>query len=145
MRSLLDINFLIALLDPQHSFHDEAHIFWKAPTARVWASCPLVENGVLRILAGAAYPGRSSYSNEHVLNLLKTLIDNSDHEFWPDDISVLDQSRFDQRFILGPKQLTDIYLLGLATANDGRLVTFDRRVSPAAVFGASERNLLVIE
>lgn len=145
MRSLLDINFLIALLDPHHSFHGNAHAFWKDSRHRVWASCPLVENGVVRILTGAKYPGRSYYSSDGVLSLLKTLTESSDHEFWADDISLLDQNRFDPKFILGPKQLTDIYLLGLAVSHGGRLVTFDQRIPFPAVRGASTKNLLTID
>lgn len=144
MRALLDINFVIALLDPEHSFHPAAHKFWKDSGPTKWASCPLVENGVLRILTGPSYPGRAAYSNENILELLRTLINNSDHEFWPDDISLLDKDHFDAKRILGPKQLTDTYLLGLAASRGGRLVTFDQRITPAAVSGASEKNLFVI-
>lgn len=144
MRLLLDINVVIALLDPEHSFHTAAHQFWMNSDSRMWATCPLVENGVVRILTGATYPGLSGYSNESVVGLLRTLISNTDHEFWPDDISLLDPNRFDPKAILGPKQLTDIYLLGLAASKGGRLVTFDRKISPATIPGASENNLHVI-
>lgn len=144
MRSLLDINVVIALLDPEHSFHTKAHEFWKDLGLKKWASCPLVENGVIRVLTGANYPGRAAYSNDNVLRLLRTLIHNSDHEFWADDISLLDQNHFDTKHMLGPKQLTDTYLLGLAASKGGRLVTFDRRLTSSAVLQASERSLLVI-
>ena len=50
----------------------------------------------------------------------------TDHEFWPDDISITDEAIFDHGYILGPNQITDVYLLGLAVKNGGRLVTFDR-------------------
>jgi uncharacterized protein len=145
VRSLLDVNVVIALLDPEHSFHSLAHQFWERSGSANWASCPLVENGVVRVLTGANYPGRSAYSNETVLKLLRALIDMSDHEFWSDDISLLDPTHFDPALFLGPKQLTDIYLLGLAASKAGRFVTFDRRVTPAAVAGASEKNLFVIK
>lgn len=145
MRSLLDINVLIALLDPEHSLHAKAHRFWKDPNARVWASCPIVENGVVRVLTGAAYPGVSAYSSTRVFELLRVLIDVSDHEFWADDISLLDTSRFHSERILGPKQLTDIYMLGLSASRGGRLVTFDRKITTAALLGASENQLLVLE
>lgn len=144
MRSLLDINVVIALLDPEHSLHSKAHAFWEDPGSRVWASCPLVENGIVRILTGSTYPGAAAFSNESVFELIRILIGNSDHEFWPDDISLLDRERFDVDRILGSKQLTDIYLLGLATSKGGRLVTFDRKITPAAILGGSEENLFVI-
>lgn len=103
-----------------------------------------MENGVIRTLTGTQYPGREAYSNESVLRLLKTLIGNSDHEFWADDISLLDESHFAGNRILGPKQVTDTYLLGLAASKGGRLVTFDQRIVSSAVSGASETNLFVI-
>lgn len=135
---------VIALLDPEHLFHSKAHAFWKHSGSKIWASCPLVENGVVRVLTGATYPGFSAYSNENVFELLRTLVENWDHEFWTDEISLLDQNHFDAKRILGPKQLTDIYLLGLAASKGGRLVTFDRKITPAAVPGSSEKNLFVI-
>lgn len=145
MRSLLDINVAIALLDPEHSLHSQAHAFWKHSDSRVWASCPLVENGIVRILTGATYPGSAAYSNDSVFELIRALIDMTDHEFWADDISLLDQDRIDSKRILGPKQITDVYLLGLAASKGGRLVTFDRKITVAAVLGASDENLLVID
>ena len=54
MRHLLDINVLIALMDPDHVFHRRAHEWWAAEP-RTWASCPLTENGLVRIMASAAY------------------------------------------------------------------------------------------
>jgi predicted nucleic acid-binding protein len=75
---------------------------------------------------------------------LDIFIREVDHEFWPDDISLLDAARFERPKILGPKQLTDIYLLALAVKNGGRLVTFDESISDAAVRGAKPRHLVVI-
>ncbi len=36
------------------------------------------------------------------------------HEFWPDEPSLLDSGVFDATRIHGPRQITDVYLLGLA-------------------------------
>ena len=68
----------------------------------------------------------------------------SDHEFWPDDVSIADDQRFDRSFILGPNQITDVYLLGLAVKNGGRLVTFDRALPLKAVRGAEPRHLVAL-
>lgn len=70
---------------------------------------------------------------------LSQLIQNSDHEFWPDEISLLDRSRFDPEAIFGHKQLTDIYLLGLAMHKRGKFITFDQRVYGRRVPGTNER------
>jgi hypothetical protein len=40
--------------------------------------------------------------------------------------------------------LTDIYVLGVAVKNGGRLATFDRAIPRSAVTGAEPRNLVVI-
>ena len=69
---------------------------------------------------------------------------DTDHEFWPDDISVIDLQRFNRTGILGPKQLTDVYLLALAVKNGGRLATFDRAIPFSAVRGAQAQHVAVI-
>ena len=51
---------------------------------------------------------------------------------------------FDHGYILGPNQITDVYLLGLAVKNGGRLVTFDRGLPPKAVRGAEPRHMVVL-
>jgi predicted nucleic acid-binding protein len=66
------------------------------------------------------------------------------HAFWPDDIPLLDERLIDRSRILGPKQLTDIYLLALAVKHGGRLVTFDRAIPIAAVSRARPEHLVVI-
>jgi hypothetical protein len=64
------------------------------------------------------------------------------HEFWPDEVSSLDARRIDRSRVHGPQQLTDAYLLALAVARGGRLVTFDRPVAVDAVVGAAARRFL---
>ena len=66
------------------------------------------------------------------------------HEFWPDDLSILDETLIDNVRIHGPKQVTDVYLLALAVKRTGRFVTFDGSVSLSAVFRAKEEHLAVI-
>lgn len=109
-----------------------------------WASCPLTENGVVRIMSQPDYSAPDNYSAENVIQWLREFARGTDHEFWADDISLLDKDHFDANRILGPKQVTDTYLLGLAASKGGRLVTFDQRITLAAVTGASEKNLHVV-
>ena len=75
---------------------------------------------------------------------LRVEIARDDHTFWPDDISLLDGQIIDARRLRGPKQVTDAYLLALAVANGGRLVTFDRSIPIAAVRMAAPHNLVVL-
>lgn len=51
---------------------------------------------------------------------------------------------FQPAYIQGHRQLTDVYLLALAVANQGRLVTFDQSVPLKAVIGAEPLHLEVI-
>lgn len=64
------------------------------------------------------------------------------HEFWPDDISLLDSRMIDAARIHGPRQLTDVYLLALAVKRGGRFVTFDGSIVLDAVKGAKAHHLL---
>jgi hypothetical protein len=75
---------------------------------------------------------------------LHTGVEQPDHEFWPDDISITDGKIFDHTYILGPNQITDVYLLALAVKNGGRLVTFDRGLPLRAVCGGETRHLVVL-
>ena len=51
MRALLDVNVLIALIDEKHDFHERAHVWWQARSGDGRASCPLTENGFVRIVS----------------------------------------------------------------------------------------------
>ena len=142
MRALLDVNVLLALMDRDHIHHRAALAWWRSERGNGWASCPLTQNGFVRISCQGNYPRRPTAA-QAIAQLRLQLADPS-HEFWPDDISVADDDLFDRTRILGPKQLTDVYLLALAVKNGGRLATFDRSIPLAAVRGAELRHLAVI-
>ncbi len=55
MRALLDVNVLIALFDQDHVFHDRAHLWLEANAAAGIATCPLTENGVVRVISHPKY------------------------------------------------------------------------------------------
>ena len=95
MRSLLDVNVIIALLDPDHS-------------------------------------------------RLRTFVQQTDHEFWSDDVSVRDEKAIVADRIHGSRQVTDLYLLALSARHHGRLATFDRSIPISAVPGAKARHLSVV-
>jgi predicted nucleic acid-binding protein len=82
-----------------------------------------------------------------VAEIVKRIADAAaagNHRFWPDDVSLTDSAIFDHRQLLGPKQVTDRYLLALAVRHEGRLVTFDQGIWPSAVAGASARHLVLL-
>jgi uncharacterized protein len=143
MRYLLDINLIIALMDPDHVLHQKAHDWWGA-NGKLWASCPLTENGFIRITASSAYsPGHTATVLE-MTSRFSAFAKNSDHEFWPDDFSITDPTFFDHGLILSSKYLTDLYLLKMASGKGGCLATFDRNIPMGAAFAVGEETLLVL-
>lgn len=140
MRALLDVNALLALFDTEHQHHETAADWWAANRDEGWASCPFTQNGYLRIVSQRAYLHPISIGA--AISTLTSASADQSHAFWPDDLSLLDDALIDHGAIVGPKQLTDIYLLALAVKNDGRLVTFDRAIPLAAVRHASPDHLV---
>lgn len=133
---------LLALLDSDHVDHSRAHAWLEDGIGGGWATCPITENGFVRIISQPRYP--SPISPGEAIDLLGRASDSSRHEFWTCDISVLDASVVDRSRLHGPRQITDAYLLAVATAHDGRFVTFDRSLAISSVKGTSEDHLTVL-
>ena len=142
MRALLDVNVLVALLDAAHVHHARAMGWLRENIRHGWASSPLTQNGCIRILAQANYP--NSVPAVQAAARLREAVRTMHHAFWPDELSLLDDDLFNWTHLLGPRQLTDAYLLALAVQHRGRFVTLDRRVPLAAVPGATAQHLAVI-
>jgi hypothetical protein len=142
MRALLDVNVLVALLDGGHLHHALA-MDWLATQARDgWASCPLTQNGCLRILSLPGYP--NPQPTARVAERLAAATADASHAFWPDALSLLEPGRLRWDRVLGPRHITDVYLLALAVANGGSFVTFDRSIALAAVPGAQDHHMTVL-
>ncbi|MDZ4255430.1 MAG: TA system VapC family ribonuclease toxin [Sulfuritalea sp.] len=142
MRALLDVNVLIALLDGDHLHHIRARDWLKDNIAAGWASCPLTQNGCIRIMSQSGYP--NPLPAAAVAARLAEATDTPHHAFWPDTVSLLDTQRIAWTAVLGSRQVTDVYLLALAVEQGGTLVTLDRGVPLKAVTGARPRHLAVI-
>lgn len=142
MRALLDVNVLIALLDAAHVHHYAASQWLAGHLHEGWASCPLTQNGCLRVMAQPAYP--QALPLAAVAQRLAQAAATPAHQFIADDYSLLEESRLDWRRLLGHRQVTDAYLLGLAVTHGCRFVSFDARINLAAVPGARTEHLLVL-
>lgn len=140
MRALLDVNVLIALLDADHSMHRRATQWFASDAMNGWASCPITQNGCLRIMSHPGYPN-SLPVNAVIQRLGEACVDKF-HEFWPDEISLLDPTIADATRIHRPRQITDVYLLALAVRRGGTFVTFDESISMEAVRGAAKKHLV---
>ena len=142
MRALLDVNVLIALLDAAHIHHQRASQWLEQSLHHGWASCPLTQNGCLRIMAQPAYPHALPLAA--VAQRLGQAAATPAHLFIADDYSLLDADSLHWPQLLGHRQVTDAYLLGLAVRHGCRFVSFDARVNLAAVPGAKAEHLWVL-
>jgi len=129
---LLDVNLLLALSDPMHIHHEPAHRWFAEKGRQSWATCPITENGFIRIASHPSYPNRPG-NVAAVLDILRQLCEVPGHHFWPDDISILQILASDA--IITHVQVTDVYLLGLAVQKKGKLATLDQRIPVHAVRG----------
>ena len=141
MMSLLDVNVLIGLLDANHEYHAAVMEWWNQNDGQ-WASCPITQNGYLRIVTQQKYSNTISV-NEALKKLMQT-VSTTAHVFLFDDISLLDKKLVTHKHIQGPKQMTDIYLLALSVSHGAQFVTLDTGVSHVAVPRATNASVHVI-
>ncbi len=140
--ALFDVNVLIALHDGQHVHHQVAVDWLLANADQGWSSCPLTQNGCVRIMSQPNYPNPMVLVD--ALDMLDSSCADASHSFWSDDISLLDASRLNRQRMHGFRQLTDVYLLALAVKHGGRFVTFDAKVPLSAVRGAKPEHMVVL-
>jgi hypothetical protein len=141
--ALLDVNLLVALFDADHVHHELAHDWFADNRAGGWATCPVTENGLIRVLCNPKY-GSPEQAVPALVDRLRRFRASGHHQFWPDEVSLSDTALFRPSFARGHRQVTDVYLLGLAHRNGGRLVTFDRSIPLGAVAGAGRATLEVV-
>ena len=134
MIALLDINVLIALVDTNHVHHAPAKRFFISAQPHGWATCPITENGFLRIL-GRPTGVHGPDSPTAARTLLLSLLASPGHQLWPDDASLTDTRFFPT--LPSSKHLTDLYLLGLAVKRGGRFATFDQSIDASLIPGGT--------
>jgi toxin-antitoxin system PIN domain toxin len=136
---LLDVNVLVSLLDSAH-VHHEAAVAWFRSAAAVesWATCPITENGFIRVVSHVSYPNLRLTPGLAAESLAQFKAGFSGiYQFWPDQVSLTDKTRFDLSLLTGSRQTTDAYLAGLAFHNGGRLATLDGKIPWRSVRGAT--------
>lgn len=133
---LLDVNVLLALFDPNHVSHLAAHAWFQNIGERAWATCPITENGLVRIAGHPSYPGSPGTPGE-LRAMLREFCGSKNHHFWPDDVTLLDDTLF-SLVRVAHSHVTDVYLLGLSVRKGGKLATFDRHIPAGAVHGGIE-------
>lgn len=142
MRGLFDVSILLALIDTAHARHGDVVRWVEAHRADGWASCPLTQNGFMRVISQRSYP--NPFDLPDAVAALRAAVALPDHTFWPDDLSLLDSEHVDHSRLLGPKQITDVYLLALAVKHGGRFVTLDTGISHRAARRGRPESLVVV-
>jgi hypothetical protein len=142
--ALLDVSLLIALFDSDHVHHEAAHDWFADHHTYGWATCALTQNGFVRILASPRYPATVMYRPAELLQHLQQFCGSKHHVFWAESVSLTDTKIFNAALIRGHRQVSDVYLLGLARKMRGYLATFDAGIPLSAVVGATRDTLAVI-
>ncbi len=129
---LLDVNVLIALVDPAHVQHDAVHTWFGRVGRKGFATCPITENGLLRIVGHPKYPN-SPGPPSAVAESLAAIRALPGHHFWSDNVSLADPEQANASFLSNHAQVTDTYLLALARFHGGRVASLDARLDTRAV------------
>jgi toxin-antitoxin system PIN domain toxin len=112
--------------------------------SRRWATCPITEQGFVRIVSNIAYMNPAPGVRSALELLQKTTEASMGHEFWADDLPLSGISASIRQRLQGHRQITDASLLNLAIQHNGKLLTFDRRILQLAPEGSVERDALEI-
>lgn len=138
---LLDVNVLISLFWPAHIHHDAAQEWFAVKSARGWATTPFTQTAFVRIVSNPAF-SKDAVAPDVAIELLARNVNHPHHRFWPDDLPFADAVEGFRTRIVGHRQVTDAYLLGLTRHFKGRLATFDSAVRNLA--DASSQKLLEV-
>lgn len=122
---LLDANLLIALTHAAHVHHGVAQDWFAAVAKRRFATCTLTQLAYVRLSSNPRVAG-AEISPLQALNALRELCAHPGHVFWPDETGPMDMPSLNTPALVGHRQVTDAYLLGLATTHGHKLATLDR-------------------
>lgn len=127
MTYLLDTNVLIALAWPGHAFHERVQRWFGRNSAAGWATCPFTQAAFVQIVSNPAFSDRSPTPLEAMESLAITL-KHPHHQFWPDDLGFNEAVTVFRSRLVGHRQTSDAYLLGLALHRGGKLAVLDRGI-----------------
>ena len=142
-RFLLDVNILVPLIDPEHAFFEKAHDWFASIEGQTWLTCPITQNGAVRTVCQPRYPTGPASVVDAVASM-GTITTSAHHKFIADDISLLNNAWVDTSKLTSHKQITDTYLLALATHHRATFVTFDKHVVVSSVKSPHASLLVVV-
>lgn len=140
---LLDLNVLIARQDADHEHHERVCRWMRDDLDDGWATCPLTENGFVRILGHSSYPGWAGNPERAAIALRRLIAVLPGHAFLADEVSLLDTTILPSLAGVGSRSLTDLYLLALALHHGVVFATLDARINPGLVPGGPAAFLVV--
>jgi len=140
--ALLDVNLLIALAWPSHVHHQHAHEWFAANHTKGWATCPMTQCAFVRISSNPKIIA-SAVEPLQAMALLQQILALPHHQFWTDTLSFPDAAKAFAS-VVGHRQVSDVYLLGLALQNQGRLATLDRGMAALLPAGVAAQDRLEI-
>jgi hypothetical protein len=137
---LLDVNAIIALISPGHVHHGLIHDWFTRRSFRGWATCPITENGAIRVLSQPVF-AKGLRRPADVIEVLRAWkqAQPAHHHFWTDEVSLADEALFHADRITSHNHVTDAYLLGLAAKHGAKLVSFDRTLPWQAIRNGTAR------
>jgi len=125
--SLLDVNVLIALMWPAHQSHSQVEDWFSRHASQGWATCPFTQAAFVRLLSNPAF-SRDAVTPHEAITLLSANLKHRYHRYWDDEISFAEAVKEFEGRLVGHRQVTDAYLLGLAIHKKGKFATLDRSV-----------------
>jgi uncharacterized protein len=140
---LLDVNVLIAMTWPSHEAHGRVQLWLSELGRERWASCPFTQTAFVRILSNPAF-SPNALTPVDAIALLQSNLGHSAHQFWHDDIGLVQAIALLQRKIVGHQQVTDAYLLALAIHKKGRLATLDRKLTALLPEKSASRDVVTV-
>lgn len=123
---LLDTNILLALAWQNHVHHSETMEWFRRKGAPAFRTCPITQTGFVRISSNPSFSANAVMPGEAIA-LLQRITNLPGHGFWPDDLPLMDAVAL-HPLLASHRQVTDAYLLSLATVHDGVLATLDRGI-----------------
>lgn len=143
MTVLPDVNVLIAIAWPEHTFHNLAVEWFDSVADGGWATSSITELGFIRISTNPAVVGDPVRPSE-ACTLLAQLRRVGSHEFWIDDIEPSVSPSFPRDRLIGHRQITDAHLLALGRRHRGTVATLDRGLVSMAV-GLGDSPVVLVE
>jgi predicted nucleic acid-binding protein len=130
------------LIGPAHVQHEHVHEWFGRVGHKAFATCPITENGLLRIVGHPKYPN-SPGPPSTVAAALTAIRGLGGHQFWPDSISLVQGDLADPVLLSSHSRVTDSYLLALARVNKGKLATLDQKLATEVVAGGKSALALI--